>query len=229
MKIVILIKKFVIFSFNIYFHKIREHFAKHKIPYTLRDFMFFMPNLIFILTALVLSFSLTLMIMPWGIKLFERLELGKKIRTEWLVGKATEFAKIHSIKAGTPTMGGIFVITSIIIIIFWSILVKTADNWILEHIGWNLDMNYTLWNRQETYIAIFTLISVGIIGMIDDYLNIREIGRTKGLSARVKMILLIIFWFIGAYWFYTKLWYASIHVPYFGQIHLGIGYIIILS
>lgn len=50
-----------------------------------------------------------------------------------------------------------------------------ADSWILENIGWNLHINYTLWNRQETYIVIFTLISVGIIGMIDDYLNIREI------------------------------------------------------
>jgi phospho-N-acetylmuramoyl-pentapeptide-transferase len=186
-----------------------------------------MPNLIFILTALVLSFSLTLAIMPWGIKLFEKLELGKKIRTEWLVGKATEFAKIHSVKAGTPTMGGIFIIISIMIIVFWSILMKMADTWILEHIWWNLHMNYTLWNRQETYIAIFTLMSVGIIWMIDDYLNIREIGRTKGLSARVKMTLLIIFWFIWAYWFYAKLGYSSIQVPFFGQIDLGMGYILI--
>lgn len=60
-------------------------------------------------------------------------------------------------------MGGIFIITSIIIIIFSSIIIKMADSWILENIGWNFHINYTLWNRQETYIVIFTLISVGII------------------------------------------------------------------
>lgn len=40
-------------------------------------------------------------------------------------------------------------------------------------------INHSLWTREETYIVIFTLISVGCIGFIDDYLNIREIGRTK--------------------------------------------------
>jgi UDP-N-acetylmuramyl pentapeptide phosphotransferase/UDP-N-acetylglucosamine-1-phosphate transferase len=42
-----------------------------------------------------------------------------------------------------------------------------------------IHLNYSLWNRNETYLALFTLCTVGIIGMIDDYLNIQEIGRTK--------------------------------------------------
>ncbi len=42
-----------------------------------------------------------------------------------------------------------------------------------------VSFKYSLWNRKETYVVIFTLVSVGIIGMVDDYLNVREIGRTK--------------------------------------------------
>lgn len=36
-----------------------------------------------------------------------------------------------------------------------------------------ISFKYSLWNRNETYIVIFTLVSVGIIGTIDDYMNIR--------------------------------------------------------
>jgi UDP-N-acetylmuramyl pentapeptide phosphotransferase/UDP-N-acetylglucosamine-1-phosphate transferase len=43
--------------------------------------------------------------------------------------------------------------------------------------GWSI--SHTLWNRQETYIVMFTLLSVGAIGLVDDLLNIRGIGKTK--------------------------------------------------
>lgn len=36
-----------------------------------------------------------------------------------------------------------------------------------------MNFTHTLWNRQETYVVIFTLISVGCIGALDDYLNVR--------------------------------------------------------
>jgi hypothetical protein len=41
-----------------------------------------MSNLVLILISLVLSFGVMLAIMPAGIALFERLGLGKNIRTE---------------------------------------------------------------------------------------------------------------------------------------------------
>jgi phospho-N-acetylmuramoyl-pentapeptide-transferase len=151
--------------------------------------------------------------------------LGKKIRTEGLVGKATEFSKIHSSKAGTPTMWGVFIITSVILIVLWSVIVKLSEWLIIQYTGFSLPINYTLWNREETYIAIFTLISIWIVWMIDDYLNIREMGRTKWLSARVKMILLIIFWLIGAYWFYAKLGYNEVSIPFIWSVYLGYVYI----
>ena len=88
-----------------------------------------------------------------------------------------------------------------------------------------IHLNYSLWNRNETYLALFTLCTVGIIGMIDDYLNIQEIGRTKWLSARVKLILLFLFSSVWAYWFYVKLGYQNISIPFLGSIDLGMWYI----
>lgn len=136
-----------------------------------------MSNLAFILSSLVFTAILTLLLMPYGIRLFTRLGLGKNIRAEGLVGQATEFAVLHASKKGTPTMGGVIIISIILLIILVSVLIQYYGNSLSETIG--VSFRYSLWNRQETYLVIFTLVSVGIIGMIDDYLNIRGIGRTK--------------------------------------------------
>lgn len=56
---------------------------------------------------------------------------------------------------------------------------------------------------------------MGILGAIDDFLNVRNIGGKKGMSARVKMFGLTLFSFAGAWWFFTKLGHDSITIPGF--------------
>lgn len=53
------------------------------------------------------------------------------------------------------------------------------------------------------------------MGALDDYLNVRGIGHTKGLSARLKMTFLIILASFGAYWFFEKLQINHIILPFF--------------
>lgn len=53
---------------------------------------------------LLLSFLLTFLLIPPYIRFLHRYKLGKQIREEALMGKATEFAKLHKNKTGTPTM-----------------------------------------------------------------------------------------------------------------------------
>jgi phospho-N-acetylmuramoyl-pentapeptide-transferase len=159
-----------------------------------------------------------MVIMPYGISLFTKLGLGKNIRSEWLIGKATEFAELHAKKKWTPTMGGVIIIGIILMVVLISVCIQYFWKNVTD-IFW-ISLKYSLWNRQETYIIIFTLISVGIIGMIDDWMNIKGIWRTKGLPAKVKMLLLIIFAFAWAYWFSNKLWYSSMHIPFLGKVEL---------
>jgi phospho-N-acetylmuramoyl-pentapeptide-transferase len=134
-------------------------------------------NLFFILGSLIASFLLTFAIMPYGIRLLTRLKMGKQIREEGLMGKAIEFAKLHEGKKGTPTMGGLAVIVTVIMLTILSIGVNALSPWTESIFGWSI--SHTLWNRQETYIVMFTLLSVGAIGLVDDLLNIRGIGKTK--------------------------------------------------
>ncbi len=88
-------------------------------------------------------------------------------------------------------MGGGVILLSIGLLVVGSVIAVYFAPEIKEFFGVNL--RFSLWNRNETYLALFTLASVGAIGLVDDYLNVRGIGRTKGLSGRVKMVLLLIF------------------------------------
>ena len=162
------------------------------------------------------------MIPPY-IRLLWKYKLGKTIREETMMGKATEFAKLHKEKAGTPTMGMAIVFFSIFLLVAISVVLLYFAPEIKEYLG--IVIKYSLWNRNETYLSLFTIFAVGGIGLVDDYMNILGIGRIKGMSARVKMILLLLFAGLGAYWFYTKLGYTEVKIPFLGEFHLGFFYI----
>jgi phospho-N-acetylmuramoyl-pentapeptide-transferase len=67
------------------------------------------------------------------------------------------------------------------------------------------------------------LITCGILGLIDDYLNVKGIGHTKGLNAKLKLLWLTIFGAAGAYWFYYKLGFNHLSIPIPGASYLEIG------
>lgn len=75
---------------------------------------------------------------------------------------------IHQEKSGTPTMGGLLIIFSVII----SSLLFMPFNYI------------------SGYIALFSLIMFGIIGFFDDYKKIKSQSKkaSNGLSARLRLL-----------------------------------------
>ncbi len=104
-------------------------------------------------TALIISFVLG----PWIIRRLRDWKLGQLIREE---GPAS-----HKPKAGTPTMGGILILVSIIVpTLLWANL-----------------RNPNIW------IMIFTTASLGALGFLDDYLHVVRKER-KGLQGRWKLL-----------------------------------------
>ena len=106
-------------------------------------------------------------------------------------------------KSGTPTMGGVLILSSILISVFiWSDL-----------------SNIFIW------ITILAIISFGIIGLIDDYKKINK-NNNKGLSASTRIILqiffsLIIVFFI--YYFLPKEINTEISFPFFKNLIFDLG------
>ena len=162
----------------------------------------------------VISFLLAIVTFPFFIGFVRRFKLTQKIRQDGMSGGAAKlFAKLHAAKAGTPTMGGIVIIVAVLGTVFLSR--------ILAYFGW---VDFSLLNRGETYLPIFTLFCVGILGVIDDYLNITESSAQKGLSAKVKFWSLFLFAFLGAVWFVFRIGYSSIHIPAVGDLEIGLRY-----
>jgi len=91
------------------------------------------------------------------IEFLKKLKIGQSIRAD---GPQT-----HLLKSGTPTMGGIFIILSVVI----SMLL------------WGKLQNRAIWIVMGSFIAF------GAIGFIDDYLKVR-LHNSEGLPAWVKLI-----------------------------------------
>ena len=146
-----------------------------------------------------------------------KFRIGKQLRENALSGeKSTIFNQLHAKKSGTPTMGGLLIWGTIIFVVIISA--------VLHKFG---IFNQSLFNRKETWIPLFTLVSCGILGAVDDYINVRGIGKHKGLSAKWKFFWQLVFSLAGAWWFYSKLGFDSIKMPIPGaeEIYLGIWYI----
>ena len=152
---------------------------------------------------------------PSYISFLQDMKFWKSIRKNATMWKATEFYKLHKKKAGTPTMGGA--------IILWVVFFMVAVSVALQQIWW---INYSLINQKETYLSLFTLVTVWFLGMIDDYMNIKWIGKAKWLSAKFKMLWLLLFATLWALWFYYKLDAGTLAIPLMEQgLSIGIWFI----
>lgn len=117
----------------------------------------------------LIAFFVSWIVYPLYIKLLRKYHMGKTIREEAVTGeKSPIFSQMHEHKAGTPTMGGgIFLLIMLLMI---------GLSFVLQKFGF---VNNTLVARQETYILLFGFFSMGLIGLIDDILNIKGHGKVK--------------------------------------------------
>lgn len=140
--------------------------------------------LLLILGYAFFAFVLGLLLTPGFVSFLRRNKLGKQLRVETVDGReASVFRKYHEKKFGTPTMGGVLVWGSIVLTIAFSRLLSYFG--IVEN---------SLLQRGQVYIPLFTLLSLGVLGAIDDYLNI--VGANEEQWSRI--LPKIRAWFIGA-------------------------------
>ena len=114
-----------------------------------------------VLLVTALSFIIMLIIGPRFIPFLRKLKFGQHIREEG--------PQSHMMKSGTPTMGGLMIISSMVI----TSLPLIADNW-------------------EIAVALITTLAFGLIGFIDDFIKV-ILKRNLGLKAYQKMVLQIAF------------------------------------
>lgn len=175
---------------------------------------FYIIKILFLTTlAFVLAISWT----PVLTHFLYKYKLGKNIRNN---GQTPVFSKLHAHKAGTPTMGGILIwVTVLFLSVLFFYLDKFTNFKILE------DLNFL--SRSETLLPLGALVATAIVGFFDDWLDVRGKGVFGGGGLKIKHRLLIysLIAIVGAWWFYFKLDWTVLHVPFLGSFEIGWWYI----
>ncbi len=140
------------------------------------------------LTALFLCIALG----PWLIGKLRAFQIGQYIREEG--------PKSHQKKAGTPTMGGVLIIISIVVpTLLWA------------------DLRY-----PYVWVALAALVGFGWIGFLDDYAKITR-RRNLGLTGRRKLIYQFTMGFLFAAVLLVMRYFnefsTPVNIPFFKQFH----------
>ncbi len=182
-------------------------------------------NVFKILTTGILSFFIAFLFTPFWTHILYKYKIGIKIKKKSVSGdKLKVISKLHAKKNGTPTMGGVIVWFSVLIFIFCS-------HYIFPFFAIAFNTNFIarldFLSRSQTWLPLFALVFAGILGLMDDYMSIKGIGKNKGGGMRftVRAMWLTIISSFGAWWFYAKLGWDTIHIPAYGDISIGFWYI----
>jgi len=147
-------------------------------------------------TALLFSMFLG----PRIIAVLHKHQIGEEIRTD---GPET-----HLAKKGTPTMGGVIIIASILIgVLLWA-------------------------NPFNIYVALVLLASLfmGLVGFFDDYLKVVK-KLKRGLISRYKLIGQIILGLIVGSFIYFHPFFSGLHsntsIPFFKNLEIDFGFLYI--
>ena len=143
------------------------------------------------MTSLLISF----MVGPWMIRKLASMKIGQSVRSD---GPQT-----HLVKAGTPTMGGALILTSVAIsTLLWGDL-----------------------HNSYVWVVLLTTLGVGAIGWVDDYRKVVH-RNPDGLSAKAKMfwqslIALAVGFFL---WHHASLpAHTELIVPFFKHLVFPLG------
>lgn len=147
-----------------------------------------------------LTFCLAMLFTPVYTFFAYKYKFWKQKRTHSTSGEALQVVnKLSTRKGNTPTMAGIIVVFAVTIIT----------------VLFNLD-------RQQTWLPLAALLGGGLVGLIDDIINIRgKGGGVAGLRAPIKFAMITIVAAIGAWFFYYKLGFTTMHIPFLGDLALG--------
>ena len=141
------------------------------------------------LTALIISF----VIGPALIKLLKRFQIGESIREEG--------PKTHQGKSGTPTMGGVLIVFTMI-------------------------FSFLLWAKLDnpfTWIVVASSLGFAVIGFVDDYLKLKG-KNSKGFTIRQKIKLQFIVGILIATALVVTGFDTSLTFPFFKDTSLNWGW-----
>ncbi len=148
----------------------------------------------------IMSLSLAILFTPIYTYFAYKHKLWKRSRTHSASGDELKVISKLRIKRTIPLMAGLVIIlaTTLVTVLF------------------NLD-------RAQTWLPLAALLGGGTVGLIDDIINVRGSGgNVAGLRPKLKLAMVLGVSAIAAWFFYYKLGYSSILLPFVGEFYIGI-------
>ncbi|MDQ3539324.1 MAG: phospho-N-acetylmuramoyl-pentapeptide-transferase [Chloroflexota bacterium] len=154
-------------------------------------------NMAVSLAISALAFVMTIILGRPIITYLRLKKVGKKVRLE---------LEKHQGKAGTPTMGGIMICLSVVVI---TLVFNTAG-------------------RLSMLLPVGVLVAAGVLGAIDDRMNLVG-GKQSGMTARFKFAWLSVFGLVAALVLHLPdpfgLALHHMYIPFFGRFDIGWIYV----
>lgn len=151
----------------------------------------------------IIAFLISLILVPLLIPTLKRMKFGQSIREEG--------PRSHMKKTGTPTMGGLTFLISIIVTAVLAIIFMDNSNPII--------------------LLLFVTIGFGLIGFIDDYIIVVK-KDNEGLTSKQKFlaqIVIAVIFFILSQVFQLANFSTGIHIPFTNiELQLSIVYVIFI-
>ncbi|GJL53767.1 MAG: phospho-N-acetylmuramoyl-pentapeptide-transferase [Nitrospirales bacterium] len=147
--------------------------------------------------AAITAFLIAFVLAPPMIKKFQELGIGQRVRDDGPSG--------HLGKTGTPTMGGVLIIFSVL----------------LTTLLWADVRNLYIW------LVLLAIVGFGLIGFVDDYIKILR-GRSQGLTAVQKLACQgAVALAIAMFFYYSPGYSTQLSVPFFKNFtpDLGLFYV----
>lgn len=187
-----------------------------------------------VLIPTLCSFVFGVLITPYLTKImYEKKMWKRKSRsTENTEAISEDFKKIHNEKdeMHTPRVGGVVIWLSVCLTLIFAIIAQYIS---LNFISSDHAVAHTLldrlnfFSRNQTMLLILALLAGSIFGLIDDLLQIygKELKLGDGVPRKMRILFVILVAVVGAWWFYSKLGMNSMHVPFYGEVYLGLGFV----
>ncbi len=143
--------------------------------------------------AAITALCITLFLGPWFIRKMQRLQMGQVVREDG--------PQSHRIKQGTPSMGGVLIIGSIVTAtLLWA----------------DLSVIY-IW------ISILILVGYGLIGLCDDILKVRR-KTSRGLAGRWKLTGQVMIVIAGTLFIaFNSSWDTHLSIPFLKNCRPDLG------
>lgn len=170
----------------------------------------------------VLTFFIGIAITPFFTRYFYRYKMWKK-SPRIKADTSETFNKIHntSSETSTPRVGGVIIWVSVLFtvcIIYFLSLIFPSD----------LTLKLNFFSRSQTLVPLGAFFFAAFIGLFDDMLQISGWGvyaRDALAYRKVKIMLVVLVGIVISLWFYYKLDFSSVHIPFNGDWELGIIFI----